>query len=205
MNKFFTPEEIREKTFPYSKYAYADGYDFTEFTSEEQELTKHYYTNVDDMHKLNQICKAFKYYIEEGQIEAQNRALYEVGWGFYDSGDYDGIIVGCYPTSKKGSDEYIIDVLISEDCIRHIKFNPQNDSVITDAIKEEFSDISRKILSELIGKWVRISVINKKNNDQNQYSYIKKLLFYSDEAMEIYKKMFERMFDFKYLRNRLKP
>ena len=204
MNEFFTPEEIRRKIFPYSKQAFADGYDFTDFTSEEQNLTKYYYTNVEDMRELNRNYNSASYYIKEGQFVSVYRALYDIGWGFYNFGEYDGVIVGCYPTAKKDSCEYILDVLILEHCIRHIKFNPINNSVITEAIKEEFGDISREILSNLIGKWVQISVSNKKN-DQSRYSYINKLLFYSDESMEIYKKMFERMFDFKYLRNRLKP
>jgi hypothetical protein len=200
MSNYFTPEELKTKKFPFSKQAFADGYDFSSLTMEEQELTKYYYTNIDDMREMDRKYNSASYYMNEGQFVHVYLSLYDIGWGFYDSGDYHGVIVGCYQSEKKDSCEYILDVLISEYCIRHIKFNPINNSVITDAIKEEFGILNRNVLSTLSGKWVQVSV-NNNNYNGKRVSYVNKLIFYSDEAMDIYKKMFDCMFGFPKAKN----
>lgn len=190
--------------FPFSKQAFADGYDFSVLSPEEQELTKHYYTNYKDMLETYYKYKSANYYLEMGKYHYDIRGLYDIGWSFYGTGIYDGIIVGCSPSLKRNSCEYILDILIEENCIRHIKFIPFNESVITTAIYEEFGDISTDDLIGLVGKWVQINV-NNNFYGHKRISYINELEFYSNEAMDIYKKMFDCMFGFDFAKNCYAP
>lgn len=203
MNNYIS-QETKTRDFPFSKQAFADGYDFSVLSPEEQELTKHYYTDYKDMSKIYHNYNSASYYLEEGKYNYVVRGLYDIGWSFYDTGIYDGIIVGCSPSLKRNSSEYILDILIEENCIRHIKFIPSNESVITTAIYEEFGDISTDVLNGLVGKWVQINV-NNNFYGHKRISYINELEFYSNEAMDIYKKMFDCIFGFKFAKNSYVP
>lgn len=196
MSNYFTAEELKTKKFPYSKQAFADGYDFSELSPEDQELTKHYYTNREDMHETYCRYKSADYYIKNRFCPVNIQySPYDISWGFPNSGVFNGIIVDCNPTIKKDSSEYILDVLIVENCIKHIKFNPYSSSIISQSIIDEFGTINRDVLSTLIGKWIQINVKNICYNEK-VFSYINDFVFFTDESTEIYKKMFDCMFGF---------
>lgn len=197
MSNYFTTEELKTKKFPYSKQAFADGYDFSELSPKDQELTKHYYTSREDMHETYCRYKSADYYIKNRFCPVNIQySPYTLSWGFPNSGVFNGIIVGCNPTTKKDSSEYILDVLIAEYCIKHIKFDPYKNSKISQSIMDEFGTINSNVLSTLTGKWIQISVKNLYHDDK-MYSFINELVFFTDESMEIYLKMFDCMFTFR--------
>lgn len=190
-----TKETIKElmKNFPYSKQAFADGYDFSEWSLEEQELTKAYYTNKKDMREANETYKSASYYISYGHLGGSYISSYDISWRFPESKSYFGIIVSCNKSYKKGSDDYILDIAISEDCIRHVKFNPHENSVIMRAIKEELSSENESDFYKLKGKWIQIDIKNNRNKG-DWFSNVTGFVFYCQEEKEIYIKMFEYMF-----------
>lgn len=179
-------------TIKFSQKAYEDGYDFSIFPENEQELTKEYYTNKEDMKIKSNRAESANYYIENVDFDNTMHTLLEYDWIFNQSGYYEAVIVKCSKSAKIGSNDYILELMIDESTIRYVKFNPySNNSAITDSILNELNYTNT--FKKLIGRWVYFEVNNVIYSQNRVFSKIETFDFVPNEIVALYRKMLNKM------------
>lgn len=178
-----------EKNILFSKKAFRDGYDFSHFSKAEQEATNVLYTNSDDMIFLKDRYISANMYIRNKYVYGV-APLYDKDWRFFEDGDYDGIIVDVRKPHTTNNGDYIIDILIDTEHIKHIKFMPYSDLPVAEAIRNEIED--ENSIVDLIGRWVEFKIENVYRYGKS-FSNVLEFEFFDSFIENLYKKMIIEM------------
>lgn len=171
----------------YSIEAYNDGFDFSNLSLEEQEMTKNLYVSYETMAELDGASIVFDKIMNNRNYIAS----FKEKWEFNESGTYYGYIISVNP-HPRNQNEFIINLLINDTEVRHIKFKTYSyNNVVWRAINETISGGFE--ISDLIGSLVRVEVNNIIKNDGNPFSYIVSMEFFSNEEINTLYKMLDTM------------
>jgi len=173
----------------YSKQAFEDGYDFSALTFKEQEMTKYLYISADVM---NDLYYAIKKYKKIKNNLKSNLMKLNNDWSFQENGYYYGYIVNAN-IHPHNNDEYILNLLVDDECIKNIKFRINCNDVIWVSIRETCNDTFN--VGDLVGSLVRVNVFNGTKNNGYPFSYIKSIDFFSQEEIDTLYKMINLMLE----------
>lgn len=167
----------------YSKQAYEDGYDFSSMSQEEQELSKKLYGSQKHMSDMYDILCLY-----DNLSTSTDDALFllDEGWTFPESGTYCGCVAGYEKSRKKGSNEYILHLIVGPQSIRYLKFSKRYSDPIMIAIRERWKV---KInphkpfeLNKIVGKLLRVKIENVITSNDRTFSKVKAAKFLSEAS-----------------------
>ena len=173
----------------FSEKAYQDGFDFSNFTLEEQEMTKEYYSSKEEIYEAVKLVKAARYYMRNHFFDCTVKPLIDFDWRFFKSGNYEAVIVNCTKSAKKGSEDYIIELMLDEYTIKYIKFNPYySSSPVTDSILEELD--YRNNYYDVVGRYVYFEINNTIYNNR-VFSKVTEFKFVDENIIDLHFKMYD--------------
>ncbi len=176
-----------ENNINFSIKAYEDGYDFSSLSPSEQSFTKKLYITYQSIHDFICAAKVYKYMTDE-----KNKSLFLLAnksWSFPKSGWYQGIIINTTKSKKKGTDDYIFEILINGNDIKYVKLTHDPNNAVLQAILENHNyPIGMFNPEKLIGSAVLLNITNIPTCDNGTFSKIRKFTFYpSHYANTLYK------------------
>lgn len=173
----------------YSKQAFEDGYDFSALTFKEQEMTKYLYISADVM---NDLYYAIKKYKKIKNNLKSNLMKLNNDWSFERNGYIYGYIVNAnkHPYNEN---EFILNLLVNDECVKNIKFHINSNDVIWVSIREICTDTFN--IDDLIGSLVRMDIFNSTRTNGLPFSYIKRIDFFSEEEIDTLYKMINIMLE----------
>lgn len=178
-----------ENNINFSIKAYDDGYDFSSLSPFEQELTKKLYITYQSIHDFVNAAKVYDYMKDE-----KNKNLFLLtnkSWSFPKSGLYQGIIINTTKSKKKGTDDYIFEILVNGNDIKYAKLTHDPDNAVLQAILKKYNcPIGMFNPEELIGSFVLLSITNIPTYN-GTFSKIKKLIFYPSHYVNTFYKMLD--------------
>ena len=175
----------------YSEQAYNDGYDFSSLTESEQKLTREYYYDKEEIGKVARLVEVARYYIRHSDFDCSVKPLIDYDWRFLESGTYEGVIVRCSKSLKKDSEDYIIELMLDEDTIKYIKFNPYSNGTVISAILDELE--YQGSFSKIIGRYVILDVDNNIYSGNKIFSNVTSFEFVDEDIINLHLKMWEIM------------
>lgn len=183
---------MSENEYMYSGLAHKEGYDFSKLTPEKQKLSCKLYGGHDmmwDLYEARNTCYNILY---------QNTIYYlKESWGFPASGVYSGYILSCNRIRKRYKLEYVMDVLINSEEIKHVKFDLSLDNPIYKALRCRFNmGLGNPIeLNECIGRPIYLQIENVTTKNNSPFSVLKKAMILSELQTETVWEMFDLMLE----------
>lgn len=171
--------EITNVNIKYSIEAYNDGYDFSSLSPIEQEASKKFYWSRESMYALLDAENVYNYI--NNNSNKNLLLLTNKSWTFSESGFYKGIIIDAKKSRKPGSEDFILDIIINGNDIKHVKLTHNPDDVVLKALLKKYNGrISLIDPLELIGSVVAINVRNSMRVSRTVFSSIHQFIFFSD-------------------------
>lgn len=169
-----------------------DGYDFSELSNEEITRFPRLYISLDSCSDFyDALCTC-------DTIDNKNNnaiLLFDEGWVFEKSGKYKGIITDLR-VSRKSSTDYILDVLISKNQIRYMKFSPKWNDEIYYQMCQYFGSLFISIDREhLRGKIITFDVKNITSSSGNTFSKISNFTILDDVDFDLTLKIIDIMLE----------
>lgn len=176
----------------YSRRAQSEGYDFSDFTKEEQEITQWLYISED---AISDFISAHSR-ISDIKKNPDKKYYYNYGWGLPNDGQIYGYVYDCTKSTKRTS-QFILQVLVTNSDIRKFIYNVSFTDPVNNAIKDSLG-IKNNIFHQtgfenLKGRIVMMSTHNETMSNGKYFTKIDDIYFLDREDRNILIKMANTM------------